>query len=194
MSVVHKSVPETPEITLLLREWSEGKAEALDELLPFVYNELHKQASRYLRNERQGHTLQTTALIHEAYLKLINVRSVDWQGRTHFFAIASQVMRRVLVDYAKSKHRVKRGGNNIRLSLSEAVLVAQDEKGVDLMALDEALDRLACRDEQQAKIVELKYFGGLSLDETAEMLKISRTTVARDWEAARAWLFRELTK
>jgi RNA polymerase sigma factor (TIGR02999 family) len=194
MSVVNKSVPETPEITLLLREWSEGKAEALDELLPFVYNELHKQASRYLRNERQGHTLQTTALIHEAYLKLINVRSVDWQGRTHFFAIASQVMRRVLVDYAKSKHRVKRGGNNIRLSLSEAVLVAQDEKGVDLMALDEALDRLACRDEQQAKIVELKYFGGLSLDETAEMLKISRTTVARDWEAARAWLFRELTK
>lgn len=183
------------EITQLLHEWSEGKAEALDNLLPLVYDELHRQAARYLRKERPGHTLQTTALVNEVYLKLIDRRNMNWESRTHFFAVAAQAMRRILVDHAKTKHRLKRGGDNVRISLDEAAtLVAVEEKGVDLIALDEALSKLAVRDEQQARIVELKFFGGLSLEETAEALRISRATVARDWETARAWLHRELTK
>ncbi len=178
----------------MLREWSDGKPEALDNLLPLVYEELHRQAARYLRKERPGHTLQTTALIHEAYLKLIDRRDVNWQSRTHFFAVAAQAMRRILVDYAKAKHRRKRGGDNIKLSLEEAMLVAAKEKGIDLIALDEALNKLNLLDEQQVRVVELLYFSGLSLEETAQALHISRATVARDWEAARAWLHRELTK
>ena len=178
----------------MLREWSGGKQEALDNLLPLVYDELHRQAARFLRKERPGHTLQTTALINEAYLKLIDRRDVEWESRTHFFAVAAQAMRRILVDYAKAKHREKRGGDNIKLSLDEVMLVAAEEKGVDLIALDEALDKLAKLDEQQARIVELKYFSGLSLEETADALHVSRATVARDWEAARAWLHRELSK
>ena len=178
----------------MLREWSEGKPEALENLLPLVYAELHRQAASFLRKERPGHTLQTTALIHEAYLKLIDRRDVSWQSRTHFFAVAAQAMRRILVDYARAKHREKRGGDNIRLSLEAATLVAEKEKGVDLVALDEALNKLAERDKQQASVVELRYFSGLSLEETAEALHVSRATVARDWEAARAWLHRELTK
>ncbi len=181
-------------ITQMLREWSDGKQEALDNLLPLVYDELHRQAASFLRKERQGHTLQTTALIHEAYLKLIDRRDVNWESRTHFFAVAAQAMRRILVDYAKAKYREKRGGDNIKLSLEEATLVAAEEKGVDLIALDEALNKLNLLDEQQARVVELRYFSGLSLEETAEALHISRATVARDWEAARAWLHRELTK
>ncbi len=178
----------------MLREWSDGKQEALDNLLPLVYDELHRQASRFLRKERQGHTLQTTALINEAYLKLIDRRDVNWESRTHFFAVAAQAMRRILVDYARAKHREKRGGDNIKLSLEDATLIATKEKGVDLIALDEALDKLAERDEQQARVVELRYFSGLSLEETADALHVSRATVARDWEAARAWLHRQLTK
>ena len=185
---------EASEITQMLREWSGGKQEALDNLLPLVYDELHRQAARFLRKERPGHTLQTTALINEAYLKLIDRRDVEWESRTHFFAVAAQAMRRILVDYAKAKHREKRGGDNIKLSLDEAMLVAAKEKGVDLIALDEALDKLNFLDEQQARVVELKYFSGLSLEETAEALHVSRATVARDWEAARAWLHRELSK
>ncbi len=181
-------------ITQMLREWSDGKQEALDKLLPLVYKELHRQAARFLRKERPGHTLQTTALINEAYLKLVDRRDVEWESRTHFFAVAAQAMRRILVDYAKAKHREKRGGDNIKLSLDEVMLVAAEEKGVDLIALDEALDKLAKLDEQQARIVELKYFSGLSLEETADALHVSRATVARDWEAARAWLHRELSK
>jgi len=191
---VSQSEREASEITQMLREWGEGKREALDNLLPLVYNELHRQAASFLRKERPGHTLQTTALINEAYLKLIDRRDVNWQSRTHFFAVAAQAMRRILVDYAKAKHREKRGGDNIKLSLEEAALIEAKEKGVDLIALDEALDKLALRDAQQARVVELKYFSGLSLEETAEALHISRATVARDWEAARAWLHRELTK
>jgi len=191
---VSQSEREASEITQMLREWSEGKREALDNLLPLVYNELHRQAASFLRKERPGHTLQTTALINEAYLKLIDRRDVNWQSRTHFFAVAAQAMRRILVDYAKAKHREKRGGDNIKLSLEEAAPIEAKEKGVDLIALDEALDKLALRDAQQARVVELKYFSGLSLEETAEALHISRATVARDWEAARAWLHRELTK
>lgn len=178
----------------MLRDWSDGKPEALDNLLPLVYAELHRQAASFLRKERPGHTLQTTALINEAYLRLIDRQDVNWQSRAHFFAVAAQAMRRILVDYAKAKHRKKRGGDDIKLALEEATEIGAKEKGVDLIALDEALDRLAERDEQQAHIVELRYFSGLSLEQTAEALHISRATVARDWEAARAWLHREMTK
>lgn len=181
-------------ITVLLQEWSDGKREALDELLPLVYEELHKQAKRYLRKERQDHTLQTTALIHEAYIKLIDQKNVDWQNRTHFFAIAAQMMRRILVDHARTKHREKRGGDDVKLPLEEAMLVLADEKDVDLLALDEALNRLEKIDEQQTRVVELRYFSGLSLEETAEALRISRATAARDWAIAKAWLYRELTR
>ncbi len=185
---------ESSEITQMLREWSDGKHEVLNNLLPLVYTELHRQAASFLRKERPGHTLQTTELINEAYLKLIDRRDVNWESRTHFFAVAAQAMRRILVDYARAKYREKRGGDNIKLSLEEATQVAAKEKGVDLIALDEALNKLAERDQQQARVVELRYFSGLSLEETAEALHISRATVARDWEAARAWLHRELTK
>jgi len=191
---VNKPEREASEITQMLREWSGGKPEALDDLLPLVYKELHRQAASFLRKERPGHTLQTTELINEAYLKLIDRRDVNWESRTHFFAVAAQAMRRILVDYARAKHREKRGGDNIKLSLEEATLVAAKEKGVDLIALDEALNKLAEFDAQQAHVVELRYFSGLSLEETAEALHVSRATVARDWEAARAWLHRELTK
>jgi RNA polymerase sigma factor (TIGR02999 family) len=181
-------------ITQMLREWGDGKPEALDDLLPLVYDELHRQAARFLRKERAGHTLQTTALINEAYLKLIGRKDVNWQSRTHFFAVAAQAMRRILVDHARAKYSDKRGGSKIKLTLDEAIGLAASERSIDLMALDEALTRLSKFDPQQARVVELRYFSGLSLEETAEALHISRATVARDWEAARAWLYRELTK
>ena len=183
-----------PDISRLLLQWSEGNREALQELLPLVYDELHRQAARYLQRERVDHTLQTTALIHEAYLRLIDQREVQWQSRDHFFAIAAQMMRRVLVDYARAKHREKRGGHDVRLALDDVMLVAREDRGIDLMALDEALTRLAVLDEQQSRVVELRYFGGLSLEATAEALEISRATAARDWEVAKAWLRRELTR
>jgi RNA polymerase sigma factor (TIGR02999 family) len=184
----------THEITQMLREWSGGKREALDKLMPLVYDELHRQAARYLRRESQGHTLQTTALIHETYLKLIDQRDVRWQNRAHFFAIAAQAMRRIMVDYARTKQREKRGGGDEKLPLEAAMSVAVDESSVDLIALDEALTRLGEIDLQQARVVELRYFSGLSLEETAEALHISRATAAREWNVARAWLRRELTK
>lgn len=166
----------------------------MEELLPLVYDELHRQAARYLQRERVGHTLQPTALIHEAYLRLIDQRNVQWQSRTHFYAIAAKMMRRVLIDYARAKHREKRGGDAARLPLDTVTLVATDEDSVDLIALDQALERLAEMDEQQARVVELRYFGGLSLEETADVLHISRATTARDWDVAKAWLRRELTR
>ncbi len=179
----------------MLREWSDGKQEALDALLPLVYDELHKQAARYLRRERIGHTLQTTALIHETYLKLVDQREVNWQNRAHFFGIAAQAMRRILVDYAKARHRAKRGGIGEKLPLEEAVTLAvSEEKSIDLEALDEALTRLAELDERQARIVELRYFSGLSIEETAEILKISAATVKSDWRLAKAWLYQQITK
>ena len=177
-----------------MREWSDGKPEALAELLPLVYTELHRQAKRYLRREHAGHTLQTTALIHEAYLKLIDQKDVEWESRTHFFAIAAQLMRRILVDHARTKHCEKRGGDNLKLPLEAAMLVVVDRKDVDLIALDEALTKLAKIDEQQAHIVELRFFSGLSMAEAAEVLKISRATATRDWAMAKAWLHRELTR
>ena len=178
----------------MLRDLSDGKPEAWDNLLPLVYDELHRQAARFLRKERQGHTLQTTALINEAYLKLIDQRAVNWESRTHFFAIAAQAMRRILVDYARTTHRKKRGGDDIKLPLEEALSIAAEEKPVDLIALDEALNKLAERDEQQARIVELRYFSGLTLEETAEALHISRASVASDWNMAKVWLYRELRR
>jgi RNA polymerase sigma factor (TIGR02999 family) len=191
---VNSQESKASEITQMLREWSDGKAEALGDLLPLVYDELHRQAARFLRRERQGHTLQTTALINEAYLKLIDQRNVSWESRAHFFAIAAQVMRRILVDHARATHRKKRGGNDIKLPLEEAMLVAAEGTSVDLIALDEALNKLARRDQQQARVVELRYFSGLSLEETAEALRISRATVASDWNMAKVWLYRELRK
>ncbi len=185
---------QTHKITLMLHEWSDGNREALENLMPLVYAELHKQAARYLRRERQNHTLQTTALIHETYIKLIDQREVDWKNRAHFFAIAANLMRRILVDYARTKHREKRGGDALTLPLEEAALVINDEKDIDLIALDEALNHLAEIDEQQSRIVELRYFSGLTLEETAEALNISRSTVAEDWAMAKAWLRRELTR
>ncbi len=178
----------------MLRDWSDGKPEALNALMPIVYAELHRQAARFLSRERPGHTLQTTALINEAYLKLIDRRDVEWESRTHFFAVAANAMRCILVDHARTKHREKRGGDNIKLSLEEAMPVAAKDDGVDLIALDEALNKLAVFDKQQARVVELRYFSGLSLDETAHALNISRATVARDWESARALLYHELKR
>ncbi len=178
----------------MLKKWSEGNQEVLDKLMPLVYDELRRQASRYLRRERANHTLQTTALIHEAYLKLIDQNQVEWQNRTHFFAIAAQAMRRILVDYARERNREKRGGAAENLPLEEAAFVVSEEKSVDLVALDEALTRLAEFDERQARVVELRYFSGLSIDETADILGVSNVTVRRDWNMAKAWLHRQITK
>lgn len=182
------------EITLMLREWSDGDAGALDKILPLVYDELHRQASRYLKKERPNHTIQTTELINEAYIKLAGQHSVHWQNRSHFFGIAAQAMRRILVDYARSTHRLKRGGNELTIMLDDAVSAATDERSIDLIALDEALDRLAERDPQQARVVELRYFSGLELEAVAQVLGVSRTTVSREWRMAKAWLRRELTR
>ena len=182
------------EITAMLHDWSDGKQEALDALLPLVYDELHAQAARFLRRERVGHTLQTTALIHETYLKLIDQREVNWQNRAHFFGIAAQAMRRILVDYARQRHREKRGGADENLPLEDVKLAVSGEKEIDLEELDQALTRLAAMDERQEKIVELRYFGGLSIEETAEVLRISTATVKNDWKSAKAWLYQEITK
>ena len=183
-----------PDITQLLKDWSEGNQTALDKLMPLVYAELRRQASRYLRNERQGHTLQTTALIHEAYLKLLGNNQIEWQNRNHFFALASTAMRRILVDYARTRHREKRGGLAENLPLDEALQISANEKSVDLIALDEALNRLAKLDARQARVVELRYFSGLSNDETAEVLGVSNATVRLDWNLAKAWLKQEIIK
>lgn len=178
-------------ITHLLKEWSDGDRQALDKLTPLVYEELRQQAARYLRRERPGHTLQTTALINEAYLRLIDAKDVHWQSRAHFFAIAANLMRRVLVEHARRRDADKRGGSHVRMQLDEALTVA-NEADVDLLAIDEALDRLAAIDPQQARVVELRFFSGLSVEETAVALGVSPKTVKRDWSVARAWLRREV--
>ena len=181
-----------PNITALLNGYSRGDKDALDRLMPIVYDELRRQAARYLRRERAGHTLQTTALIHEAYVRLVDQRNVQWQNRAHFFGIAAQLMRRILVDHARTKKRVKRGGSGVRVSLGEAT-VAVKSQDLDVVALDEALERLAQIDEQQSRVVELRFFSGLSVEETAEVMGISKATVKRDWSMAKAWLHRELS-
>jgi RNA polymerase sigma-70 factor, ECF subfamily len=190
----HFAVSDAEQITQLLQEWSQGNQRAGDQLMPLVYEELRRQASRYLRRERSNHTLQTTALIHEAYLKLIGKTQVEWQNRAHFFALAAQAMRRILVDHARERHREKRGGAAENLPLNEAFQLAVKEKAIDLIALDEALNRLAKLDARQARVVELRYFSGLSHDETAEVLGVSNATVRNDWNLAKAWLKLEITK
>ena len=178
----------------MLREWGEGKSEALDELLPHIYNELHRQAAAYLRRERPNHTLQTTALVHEAYLKLVDQKQVEWKSRGHFFALAAQAMRRILVDHAKSRHREKRGGPNENVPLEDELLAVAEETNIDVIALDEALSRLAKFDPQQERIVEMRYFAGLSLDETAAAIGISGRRPPATGRSAKAWLHRELTR
>jgi RNA polymerase sigma-70 factor (ECF subfamily) len=188
---VSSSPDPTSTISRLLESVRNGDAAATAALTPMLYNELHRLAMHHMRNERPGHTLQATALVNEAYLKLMDNREANWQNRAHFLAIASQAMRRVLIDHARSKRRVKRGGLQQKVSL-EDVVIAAEEQSYDLVALDGALDRLAKVDARQSRIVELRFFGGLSVEQTAEVLGISAKTVKRDWAVARAWLHREL--
>jgi RNA polymerase sigma factor (TIGR02999 family) len=181
------------EVTGLLLAWSDGEQTALEKLMPLVYAELHRLAKHYMRREHAGHTLQTSALVNEAYLRLIDARSVRWQNRAHFFAVSAQIMRRILVDFARAKQNLKHGGGARQVTLDEG-LVVSPESGADLLALDEALERLAVLNERQSRVVELRYFGGLNEDEVAEALKVSSRTVRSDWSLARAWLYRELSR
>jgi RNA polymerase sigma factor (TIGR02999 family) len=177
-------------VTELLKKWSGGDAEALEELTPVIYAELHRIAKRYMNREREGHTLQTSALVNEAYIRLIDWKTAKWENRAHFFGVSAQLMRRILVDFARKRPRVN--DEAVRQVSIEEALIVSDDKGSDLVALDEALNELARFDERKAKIVELKFFGGLSVEETAEVLKISGVTVMREWSKAKAWLYREL--
>src|SRR5829696_7903804 len=186
--------PDSHRVTELLHEWTGGSPAAMDELLAYVYDELRRRAAKYLRHERVNHTLQTTALVHEAYLRLVDQRSVEWKDRGHFFAIAAQAMRLILVDHAKQKNRAKRGGPVADLQLDDQFEIPIVESSVDIEALDEALSRLADIDPQHERLVELRYFAGLSLEETADAMNISRATAAREWQLAKAWLHRELTR
>ena len=182
--------PEAGEVSKLLHAWSEGDGSALEKLTPIVYKELHRLAGRYMRSESPGHSLQTTALVNEAYLRLVDCHRVPWKDRTHFSAVSAQLMRRILVEYAR-RHNQKRGGGVLRLSFDDA-LEAGDRPSTDLIALDDALNDLARVDPRKMQVVEMRFFGGLSVDETAEVLKISPITVMRDWNTAKAWLYREL--
>ena len=182
----------TGEVTRLLQAWSSGDETAFDRLLPLVYRELHRRAQRYMANERSGHTLQTTALIHEAFLKLAGRPEKHWNGRAHFLGVAAQAMRHILVDHARAQDRAKRGGGVHAVSLEECGAVPV-ERAAELVALDEALDRLAAIDPRKARVVEMRYFGGLSVDEVAELLVVSPDTVMRDWRLAKTWLRRELS-
>ena len=185
--------PAPPTISQLLVEWSEGDRAALDRLMPLVYDELRRLARSYLRRERPDHTLQATALVHEAYMRLIDQHSVSWQNRAHFFGIASQMMRRILVNHALAKSTAKRGGHAEKLSLDKAVVV-DGERQIDLVALDDAMKELEAADARQCRIVELRFFGGLSISETAEVLKLSPATVKREWSTAKLWLRRRIAK
>jgi len=185
--------PSSQEVTKLLLAWSNGDPAALDQLMPLIYEELHRMAKQYMGREHSGHTLQTTALINEAYLRLVDQKSVQWQNRAHFFGVAAQVMRHILVDYARSRHAAKREGEALAVSLEEAAEVSQ-ERAAELVALDQALNDLAAQYPRQSRVVELRYFGGLSVEETAEVLKISPITVMRDWRFAETWLLRELSQ
>jgi RNA polymerase sigma-70 factor, ECF subfamily len=184
--------PEPQRLTELLVAWSDGDQKALNDLFPLVYDELRQLARRHMRRERRGHTLRTTALVNDAYLRLVDQRQVRWQNRAHFFAIAAQMMRRILVDHARAKHYEKRGGGAAHVPLEEAAVVSEG-KAAEILALDEALRALAEIDPRRASVVELRYFGGLSNEEIAEVLKVSTNTVTRDWNMARAWLYHELS-
>jgi RNA polymerase sigma factor (TIGR02999 family) len=181
------------DITAILRDQNGSTAETLERILPGVYEQLRQQAHNYLRHERRPHTLQTTALIHEAYIKLVEQESVNWTDRSHFFAVSARIMRQILVDYARTKHRRKRGGFAEHIPFDETVKTAGDDRCVDLIALDEALDRLGKLDPEQARVVELRYFAGMSIPEIAGVLEVSESTVSRDWNVARAWLKFELS-
>jgi RNA polymerase sigma factor (TIGR02999 family) len=183
----------SPDLTQLLLAWGDGDLEALDELTPRVYRELKKLAGSYLRRERAGHTLQPTALAHEAFIKLIDQRNVHWRNRAHFFGIAAQAMRRILVDHARARLAGKRGSGGAIVSLDEAIDVS-DPGSAQLLALDEALKQLAQLDPNKGRVIELRYFGGLTLEETAEVLGVSRATVIREWRMAKAWLYGELKR
>jgi RNA polymerase sigma factor (TIGR02999 family) len=181
------------QITEQLIAWSNGDQAALDQLIPVVYQELRGMADRFLRRESAGHTLQPTALVHEAWLRLTDQTRVNWQNRAQFFGLAAQMMRRILVDHARTKHREKRGAGAVRLSLDEVINLSQ-ERAADLVALDEALEALGSFDRRKCSVVELRYFGGLSVEETAEALGVSPDTVMRDWKLAKAWLYQQLKK
>jgi RNA polymerase sigma factor (TIGR02999 family) len=180
-------------VTQLLAAWSRGDHAALEALTPLVHDELHRVAARYMASERPGHVLQATALVNEAYLRLVDWKDVRWQNRAHFFAMAAQIMRRVLVDAARTRRRAKRGHGQLHVSLSEAAQVPSTTDSFDLVALDDALKSLEALDPRQSRVVELRFFGGLSLEETAHVLDVSVGTVRRDWSLARAWLYRELS-
>lgn len=184
-------LPNTEQITARLVAWSNGEQAALDDVIRAVYGELRQIADRYLRQENPGHTLQPTALVHEAYLRLIDQTQVNWQNRAQFFGVAAQMMRRILVDHARGKHRDKRGGDAVKLPLDEAMNLSQG-RAADLVALDEALQGLAALDARKSRVVELRFFGGLSVEETAEVLNVSPQTVLRDWKLAKAWLYQAI--
>jgi len=184
--------PSTHEVTLLLKAWTTGDTEALEKLTPLVYDQLHRVARHYMAGERSDHTLQTTALVNEVYVRLVDCGQVNWQDRAHFFAVASRLMRRILVDFARSRGYQKRGGGAVQVSLEEAPSVGYKPDS-NLVALDDALKALALVDERKSKVVELRFFGGLSVEETAEVLKVSEETVGRDWKLAKVWLLRELS-
>lgn len=183
----------SPQVSDLLRRWSEGDGAALDRLMPLVYQELRRMARRYMGQQPAGHTLQTTALIHEAYLRLVGQEEKHWESRAHFFGVAAQAMRHILVDYARARGAAKRGGERRAVSLEEATVVS-DERAAEVVALDDALAELARLSPRQSRVVELRYFGGLSVTETAEVLKVSPDTVTRDWNQAKAWLYRALSR
>jgi len=185
--------PSPNEITERLIAWGNGDAAALNELIPVVYLELRRMAGHYLRQENPGHTLQPTALVHEAWLRLIDQTRVNWQNRSQFFGVAARMMRRILVDHAKTKHREKRGGDAAKLSLDDVINLSQ-ERAADLIALDDALDELARIDERKSRVVELRYFAGFSVEETAQLLEVSPDTVMRDWKMAKAWLYQQIKR
>jgi RNA polymerase sigma factor (TIGR02999 family) len=185
--------PLSGEITALLKAWSSGDEKALEDLTPLVYRELHRLASRYMSRERAGHTLQATALINELYLRLVEWRSVEWQDRAHFFGVSARLMRHILVRFARSRKCSKRGGGVLRVSLAEAESVTREPE-LDLVALDDALTTLAALDPRHARVVELRFFGGLNVEEVAEVVGVSPATVRRDWSLAQAWLHRELSR
>lgn len=187
------TAPSPKEITQLLLAWGHGEQAALDQLIPLVHDELHRLAKLFMSKERPGHMLQTTALVNEAYLRLVDSSRVRWQNRAHFFAVSAQLMRRILVDFARSRHNLKHGGAIRKVPLDEALIISH-EKTDDLVALDDALHTLAALSPRQSQVVELRFFGGLSMNEMAEVLKVSEATVRRDWSLARAWLHRELNK
>lgn len=184
--------PTPAEVSQLLRDWSNGDKTAFDKLMPLVYAELRRMARRYMDRRQVAHTLQTTALIHEAYLRLVDQQEVHWQNRAHFFAVAATAMRHILVDHARTRQAAKRGGGIQQVTLDEAAIVSV-EQAAELVALDDALQSLAAFDPRKSRVVELKYFGGLTVEETAEALQVSPETVARDWRLARTWLLRELS-